>query len=172
MIMQIILLSLWCTSCRQWQIGKNFSFKKVFSDQYGAFFPVLFKFFTQNVFALPIKDFLKSDTLFKAVKNNVYGTPPLSLVLPTDLKWCRCANFKKVRTLRFDSESALRSLVVKKENSFLKKIKVHAEPYWKKSMAERTIAEIKIAYCNLMGFFMVSPPSPLCLENLKILYSF
>jgi len=57
--MQIILLSLWCTSCRQWQIGKNFSFKKVFSDQYGALFSCSVQIFHPKCFCPAYQRFLK-----------------------------------------------------------------------------------------------------------------
>ncbi len=41
--------------------------------------------------------------------------------------------FQKVRTLLFDGESALRSPAVQKEILSKLKIKIHAEPYWKRS---------------------------------------
>jgi hypothetical protein len=68
----------------------------------------------------------------------------------------------------------MRSLVVQKEILSKLKIKIHAEPYWKKSMAERTIAENQNCVLQSDGIFygIPPPPSPLCLANLKILYSF
>ena len=70
--------------------------------------------------------------------------------------------FQKVRTLLFDGESALRSPAVQKEILSKLKIKIHAEPYWKRSMAERAIGEIKLR---------TSPPPPLTtLPKFKIEY--
>ncbi len=67
----------------------------------------------------------------------------------------------------------MRSLVVQKEILSKLKIKIHAEPYWKKSMAERLIAENQNCVLQSDGiFYGIPPPSPLCLEKLKILYSF
>ncbi len=81
--------------------------------------------------------------------------------------------FQKVRTLLFDGESALRSPAVQKEILSKLKIKIHAEPYWKRSMAERAIGEIKLRtaiHLDFHGTTLPPPPSPLCLEKLKILY--
>jgi predicted acetyltransferase len=52
--------------------------------------------------------------------------------------------FQKIRTLLFDGESALRSAAAQRDIQNKLQIKVHAEPYWKRSLAERAIGEIKL----------------------------
>jgi hypothetical protein len=52
----------------------------------------------------------------------------------------------------------MRSLVVQKEILSKLKIKIHAEPYWKKSMAERTIAENQNCVLQSDGIFYGIPP--------------
>jgi hypothetical protein len=54
------------------------------------------------------------------------------------------------RTLLFDGETALRSKKVQHE--ILKKcnIKIHAEPYYKRNMAERAIKEVKLRIALLL----------------------
>jgi hypothetical protein len=54
------------------------------------------------------------------------------------------------RTLLFDGETALRSKNV--QNELFKKLnlKVHAEPYYKRNMAERAIKEIKLRIALLL----------------------
>lgn len=54
------------------------------------------------------------------------------------------------RTLLFDGESGLRSKKNQKQiyNEF--KIKIHAEPFFKRNMAERAIKEIKLRMAILL----------------------
>ena len=51
--------------------------------------------------------------------------------------------FQKVKALLFDGETALRSKAIQQDILNKLQIKIHAEPYWKRSMAERAIGEIK-----------------------------
>jgi predicted acetyltransferase len=76
--------------------------------------------------------------------------------------------FQKVRTLLFDGESALRSPAVQKEIQNKLKIKIHADPYWKRSMAERAIGEIKLRTQIHLYFHGTTPPPPTTLHKLKI----
>jgi hypothetical protein len=76
--------------------------------------------------------------------------------------------FQKVRTLLFDGESALRSPAVQKEILNKLKIKIHAEPYWKRSMAERAIGEIKLRTAIHLDFHGTTPPPPLTTMPRKI----
>jgi hypothetical protein len=76
--------------------------------------------------------------------------------------------FQKVRTLLFDGESALRSPAVQKEIQNKLKIKIHADPYWKRSMAERAIGEIKLRTAIHLDFHGTTPPPPTTLHKLKI----
>jgi hypothetical protein len=60
--------------------------------------------------------------------------------------------FQKVKTLLFDGESALRSPALQKEIKNKLQIKIHAEPYWKRSLAERAIGELKIRMAIHLDF--------------------
>ena len=60
--------------------------------------------------------------------------------------------FQKVKTLLFDGESALRTPALQKENNNKLQIKIHAEPYWKRSLAERAIGELKIRMAIHLDF--------------------
>jgi hypothetical protein len=60
--------------------------------------------------------------------------------------------FQKTRTLLFDGESALRSASVQRNILNTVGIKVHAEPFWKRSMAERAIAEVKLRMAIHLDF--------------------
>ena len=69
--------------------------------------------------------------------------------------------FQKIRTLLFDGESALRSPTAQRDILNKLKIKIHAEPFWKRSMAERAIGEIKIRmaiHLNFKGKILTPPP--------------
>jgi predicted acetyltransferase len=69
--------------------------------------------------------------------------------------------FQKVKTLLFDGESSLRSPALQKEIKNKLQIKIHAEPYWKRSLAERAIGEIKIRMAIHLDFNgTASPPTP------------
>jgi hypothetical protein len=52
--------------------------------------------------------------------------------------------FQKIKTLLFDGESALRSSAAQRDIKNKLGITVHADPYWKRSFAERAIYEIKL----------------------------
>jgi hypothetical protein len=60
--------------------------------------------------------------------------------------------FQKVRTLLFDGESGLRSATVQRDILKNIGIKVHAEPYWKRSLAEQMIREIKLRMAIHLDF--------------------
>jgi hypothetical protein len=70
--------------------------------------------------------------------------------------------FQKVRTLLFDGESSLRSAAAQRDILNKLQIKVHAEPYWKRSLAERAIAEIKLRMAIHLDYNgKTRPPLPL-----------
>ena len=74
-------------------------------------------------------------------------------------------NFETTRQLLFDGESALKLKKVQEEIRKRFNIKIHAEPYWKRSFAERAILEVKLRmsiHLDLQGK-KISPP----LHNLK-----
>ena len=73
--------------------------------------------------------------------------------------------FQKIRTLLFDGESALRSPTVQRDILNKLKIKIHAEPFWKRSMAERAIGEIKIRMAIHLGFKGKIPDIPPLLKK-------
>lgn len=50
----------------------------------------------------------------------------------------------------FDGESGLRSKKIQKEIFDKYKIKVHAEPHYKRNMAERAIREVKLRMALLL----------------------
>jgi hypothetical protein len=79
--------------------------------------------------------------------------------------------FQKVRTLLFDGETALRSKAIQQDILNKLQIKIHAEPYWKRSMAERAIGEIKTRMAIRLKFQGNTPPphSWTPLHKLKIL---
>ena len=52
--------------------------------------------------------------------------------------------FLNTRTLLFDGESALRSKTVQREIFDKLNIKIHAQAFWKRAMAERAIKEVKL----------------------------
>jgi hypothetical protein len=54
------------------------------------------------------------------------------------------------KTLLFDGESALRSKKIQNEIFQKHKLKIHAEPYYKRNMAERAIKEIKLRMSLLL----------------------
>jgi hypothetical protein len=55
------------------------------------------------------------------------------------------------RTLLFDGESGLRSKNIQNELFKKYKLKIHAEPFYKRNMAERAIKEIKIRTALLLN---------------------
>lgn len=59
--------------------------------------------------------------------------------------------FTTTKTILFDGESGLRSKNVQKEIYHRFKIKIHAEPYFKRNMAERGIREIKLRLALLLS---------------------
>ena len=60
--------------------------------------------------------------------------------------------FQDTRTLLFDGESGLRSKSVQRDILKQLKITVHAEPLWKRAMAERAIREIKLRMAVHLDF--------------------
>jgi len=69
-------------------------------------------------------------------------------------------NFETTRQLLFDGESALKSKKVQEEIRRRFDIKIHAEPYWKRSMAERAIYELKLRMSIHLDFEGNAPPPP------------
>jgi len=67
-------------------------------------------------------------------------------------------NFETTRQLLFDGESALKSKKVQEEIRRRFDIKIHAEPYWKRSMAERAIYELKLRMSIHLDFEGNAPP--------------
>ena len=61
-------------------------------------------------------------------------------------------DFQLVRTFLFDGESALRSAKVKKQIYTTLNIKIHAQPFYKRNMAERAIKEIKLRMAMHLDF--------------------
>ena len=68
--------------------------------------------------------------------------------------------FQKIRTLLFDGESALRSSTIQREILNKLQITVHANPFWKRSMAERAIGEIKLRMAIHLDFNGKRFPTP------------
>jgi len=60
--------------------------------------------------------------------------------------------FQKIKTLLFDGESALRSSAAQRDIKNKLGITVHADPYWKRSFAERAIYEIKLRMSIHLNF--------------------
>jgi hypothetical protein len=54
-------------------------------------------------------------------------------------------------TLLFDGESGLRSKNIQNEIFKKYKLKIHAEPYYKRNMAERSVKEIKLRMALLLN---------------------
>lgn len=107
------------------------------------------------MYAAPIKN-LKNDTLINAVTalTKVNAHPPLlQLAFGFNIFFLlQTREFKDMRTLLFDGESALRSQTVQRDIKNKLKVKIHAEPLWKRSMAERAIREIKLRMAVRLDF--------------------
>ena len=58
--------------------------------------------------------------------------------------------FQLTRTLLFDGESGLRSKTAQQQIFDKYQIKVHAEPYFKRNLAERAIKECKLRMAILL----------------------
>ena len=82
--------------------------------------------------------------------------------------------FQKIKTLLFDGESALRSSAAQRDIKNKLGITVHADPYWKRSFAERAIYEIKLRMAIHLDFKgkknHPSPPNSLSLQLNKNLF--
>ena len=78
--------------------------------------------------------------------------------------------FQKTRTLLFDGESALRSATVQRNILNTLNLKIHAEPFWKRSMAERSIREIKLRMAIHLDFKGNNPPLYYCHWYLSYLF--
>lgn len=105
-----------------------FSYKK---RRYGQFI-VFVNTFSKRIFALSINN-VKSETLIKTV---------------AALKQEK--EFKNTKTILFDGESSLRSKSVQKIIFTNYGIKIHAEPFYKRNIAERAVKEIKLRMALLL----------------------
>jgi hypothetical protein len=125
-----------------------FSYKK---KQYGAFFCAV-QTYNGYIFAKPIAN-TRSSTLVEAVRCmlKVY-TPPLPFFSENKLIGAQDKNFQSTRQILFDGESGLRSKTVQEEIKKLFDIKVYADPYWKRSFAERAILEVKLRMAVHLDF--------------------
>ena len=131
---------------------KIFHLKKVFSDQYGAFFSCSVQIFHPKWFCPAYQRFFKKWHPIQCIeKQCLRYTPSPSYWF----KMMQVREFQKSKNITL-WQRWMRSLVVQKENSFWKK--VHAEPYWKKSMAERTIAENQNCVLQSDRIFYGIPP--------------
>lgn len=105
-----------------------FSYKK---RKYGQFI-VFVNTFSKRIYAQPINN-VKSETLIKAV---------------AAMKQEK--EFKMTKTILFDGESGLRSKSVQNIISTNYGVKIHAEAYYKRNMAERAVKEIKLRMALLL----------------------
>ena len=67
-------------------------------------------------------------------------------------------NFETTCQLLFDGESALKSKQVQAQIRKRFNIKIHAEPYWKRSFAERAILEVKLRMAIHLDMEGKTPP--------------
>lgn len=95
------------------------------NKQYGQFLCCV-NTFTRRVYAAPIRN-LKSDTLIEALG-----------------KMLKQKEFQNANTLLFDGESGLRGRRIQNIVQEKYGLKIHAEPHFKRSLAERAIKEIKL----------------------------
>lgn len=111
----------------QGDVGFFFYRKK----KYGQFI-VYVNTFTKRIFAKPINN-LKSETLIKTVA---------ALMQEKE--------FKNIKTILFDGESGLRSKNVQTFILTNYGVKIHAEAFFKRNMAERAVKEIKLRMALLL----------------------
>ena len=71
-------------------------------------------------------------------------------------------NFETTRQLLFDGESALKFKQVQAQIRKRFNIKIHAEPYWKRSFAERAILEVKLRMAIHLDMEGKNPPLHFC----------
>ncbi len=141
---------------------KIFHLKKVFSDQYGAFFSCSVQIFHPKWFCPAYQRFFKKWHPIQCIEKQCLR------YTPSPSYWFKMMQVREFQKSKNSGECV--HLSFKKRIVFEKKFT--RNPTGKKVWQKEPSQKIKIAYCTLMGFFMVSPPSPLCLANLKILYSF
>jgi hypothetical protein len=67
----------------------------------------------------------------------------------------------KTKHILFDGESALRSKVAQEKIKKALDITVYADPYWKRSLAERYIREVKLRMVILLDMKGKNLPPPL-----------
>lgn len=77
-------------------------------------------------------------------------------------------NFETTRQLLFDGESALKSKQVQAQIRKRFNIKIHAEPYWKRSFAERAILEVKLRMAIHLDMEGKTPPFTFLSHDLYI----
>jgi hypothetical protein len=77
---------------------------------------------------------------------------PLYFSLYSTVSFLQQKDFQLVKTLLFDGESGIRSAKAQKQIYKELNIKVHAEPFYKRNMAERAIKEIKLRMAIHLDF--------------------